>query len=205
MVPFSKTCSAVGEGRPMLKPLVACLFAIAFTMPGCGKTEPPAPAPPPDKGLRAGQPAPEIEGIDLDGSPITLSEFRGKVVALSFWANWCRYCVELFPHEKLLVEELRDHPFVLLGANGDEPLAAAKKAQEKHQLPWRSIYVEGAEGPIAAQYGVSVWPTIYLIDAKGTIRYRFEGASPQAVERAIRALLREMGEEGAKAQRITKQ
>jgi len=176
----------------MLKPLFASLLAVAFTMPGCGKNDPPPGLP---RAPRAGQPAPEIVGVDLDGEPIKLSDYRGKVVALSFWANWCKYCVELFPHEKQLVEEFREQPFVLLGANGDEPITLAKKAQEKYQLPWRSFYLDGPEGPIPTQWGVNGWPTIFLIDAKGILRYRFEAAAPQSVERAIRTLLREMESE----------
>jgi len=192
MVPLSKIRFAAGEGRPMLKPLFASLLAVAFTMPGCGKNEPPPRLPQSPSGPRAGQPAPEIVGVDLDGEPIRLSDYRGKVVALSFWANWCKYCVELFPHEKQLVEEFHDQPFVLLGANGDESIIVAKKTQEKHQLPWRSIFLEGPDGPIPTQWGVGGWPTIFLIDAKGILRYRFEAAPPQSVERAIRGLLREM-------------
>jgi thiol-disulfide isomerase/thioredoxin len=179
----------------MLKPLFASLLAVAFSMPGCGKNDPPsgAPsAPAATRGPRAGQPAPDIVGVDLDGEPMKLSDSRGKVVALSFWANWCKPCRDLLPHEKELAHEFKDQPFVILGVNGDDPMDVAKLAQEKHQLPWRSFYADGPFGPIPTQWDLAGWPTIVLIDAKGIVRFRFESPTPQTVERATRTLLREM-------------
>lgn len=191
MVRFSKSPVAVGEGRLMLKPLFASLFALALTMPGCGKSDAPPARPPAPSHPLIGQTAPEIDGIDLDGAPMKLSDFRGKVVALSFWANWCPPCRSLFPHEKELVEKFRDQPFVLLGVNGDETREAGKKAHTRNALTWRSFYFGDQGGPIPEQWSVGGWPTIYVIDATGKIRYRFEGPQPAAVDRAVNGLLRE--------------
>jgi hypothetical protein len=73
----------------MLRPLFASLFAFLITMPGCGKNEPgSAPVDLKDGFARGADPAPEFEAVDLEGKPGKLSDFRGKVVALSFWAEW---------------------------------------------------------------------------------------------------------------------
>lgn len=172
----------------MVKPLFASLFAVALTLPGCPKADRAA-APV----AKLNQPAPEIAGCDLDGTPMTLSEFRGKVVAISFWANWCGHCRDLFPHEKEIVEKYKERPFVLLGVNADDAREDAKAVQEKNRLTWRSFHIGDPAGPIPAQWNVQGWPTIYLIDATGRVRYRFEGKQPANVDRAIDQLLREMG------------
>ena len=54
--------------------------------------------------LAVGKPAPEIEGVDLDGKPSKLSDYRGKVVVLVFWGSWCGPCMEQVPHERDLAE-----------------------------------------------------------------------------------------------------
>jgi hypothetical protein len=78
------------KGRPMLRPLFASLFAFLITMPGCGKNEPQGTAPVDLKEsfARGAELAPDFQAVDLEGVPGKLSDFRGKVVALSFWAEW---------------------------------------------------------------------------------------------------------------------
>ena len=63
--------------------------------------------------------APDIEGDDFDGTRFKLSDYRGKVVAVSFWASWCKPCRELIPHERAIVERFQGRNFVLLGVNID--------------------------------------------------------------------------------------
>jgi cytochrome oxidase Cu insertion factor (SCO1/SenC/PrrC family) len=63
------------------------LLALAFTMGSCGKTQKTS-TPSAGQGLQIGQPAPEIEGNDLDGQPFKLSDYRGQIVVLAFWGDW---------------------------------------------------------------------------------------------------------------------
>jgi hypothetical protein len=100
----------------------------------------------------------------------------------------------MYPHERSLVERMKAKPFVLLGVNSDQDRAALKEVVKREQITWRSFWNGGMAGPIPSQYGVRAWPTLFLIDAKGIIRHKWEGApSARVLDDAIEALLGEVG------------
>jgi Thioredoxin-like len=77
----------------------------------------------------------------------------------------------MYPHERSLVKRLEDKPFALLGINSDRDRQELKETLKKEQITWRSWWDGGStEGPIATQWNVSGWPTIYVIDHRGVIR-----------------------------------
>lgn len=122
--------------------------------------------------LSPGKPAPETKGVDADGNAFSLADYRGKVVVLRFWGDWCPACRAMYPYERDLVKEYAGRRFALVGVNSDE-LDTMREAQERAQLNWRSFH-DGPTtyGPIAETYRVGQWPTIVVIDAEGVIRYR---------------------------------
>ena len=124
--------------------------------------------------LQLGMSVPEIEGVDLDGTPLQLSEFQGQVVVLSFWGDWCESCRNLYDEKKQLVDHMRGRPFVLIGVNSDHNLNRAQSVVKEKELNWRSFWngEEGAGGPISSLWNVSRWPTLYVIDHEGVIRDR---------------------------------
>lgn len=123
--------------------------------------------------LAIGKPAPEIEGKDVDGRAMKLSDSRGKVVVLVFWGSWCGPCMAQVPHERLLAERMRGRPFVLVGVNSDEDREALKATIGREKITWRSWFDDGrAGGPIARRWNVSSWPTVYVLDPRGVIRAR---------------------------------
>ncbi|MCB9914908.1 MAG: redoxin domain-containing protein [Planctomycetes bacterium] len=79
----------------------------------------------------------------------------------------------MYPHERSLVDEMKDQPFALIGVNSDD-LERAKKAVADNKLNWRSFQNEpsGAKRAISADWYVSGWPTIVVLDAEMKIRYR---------------------------------
>ena len=96
----------------------------------------------------------------------------------------------MYPHERSLVKKLAGEPFVLLGVNSD-PKENLKKALEEKDLTWRSWWDGGdTSGPIATRWNVSGWPTIYVLDHEGVIRYK--NVRGGAMDEAVEALLAEM-------------
>ncbi|HWE39063.1 MAG TPA: TlpA disulfide reductase family protein [Isosphaeraceae bacterium] len=145
-----------------------------------------------------GRPAPEIVGEDVDGRPLRLSDFRGKVVLLSFWAVWCPLCRGTLPYERSLVERLRGKPFVLLGVNGDALRNRPRQLAARGEVTWRCWFDGGDNGPIARAWHVRPWPAVFLIDARGVIRYRRvrRRLDEAALDEAIDLLVAEVGVEG---------
>jgi thiol-disulfide isomerase/thioredoxin len=145
-------------------------------------------------GIRArgiGAPAPAMDGVDLEGRQMTLADFRGKVVVVSFWATWCSPCMKLIPHERSLLERFKDKPFAIVGVNGDREPEELRKALAKTEIPWRSFRDErpGKE-LISGEWKVSAWPTLYLIDHEGVIRKRWVGTpGDEALDREVGRLM----------------
>jgi thiol-disulfide isomerase/thioredoxin len=136
--------------------------------------------------LAVGQPAPDIIGEDLAGQPMKLSEFRGRVVVVNFWATWCGPCMALVPHERELVKRLAGKPFILVGVNGDEERDKARQAEKREKMTWRSWWDGGKEGATANRWNVRGWPAIYVIDRQGIIRHKWnESPGIEPLEKAI--------------------
>jgi thiol-disulfide isomerase/thioredoxin len=137
-------------------------------------------------GATVGALAPELEGTSTSGQPLKLSDYRGKVVLLDFWATWCGPCVALIPHEKELVERMKGRPFVFIGVSADRDRDDLQEFLAKNNLPWPNIFDEGQK--LGHAWRVEFLPTIFLIDADGVIRHKFIGATKEldaAVERLV--------------------
>jgi thiol-disulfide isomerase/thioredoxin/dienelactone hydrolase len=124
-----------------------------------------------------GKAAPEIAGIDLDDRPITLSEYRGRVVLLNFWATWCMPCMKLIPHELELAARFQGQPFTIVGVNCDTEIEKARAAVALTKMTWRSFRDHTDQGrAITSFWNVLGYPTLYLLDHHGIIRKRWVGA-----------------------------
>src|SRR5437867_10274624 len=96
----------------------------------------------------------------------------------------------MYPHERSLVKRLEGKPFALLGINSD-PKARLRQAMKKENITWRSWWDGGSTGgPIAKAWNVDSWPTTYVLDPKGVIRYR--DVRERGMDKAVDALLAEL-------------
>ena len=95
----------------------------------------------------------------------------------------------MYPHERSLVKRLANEPFALIGVNSD-PKEKVLSALERENITWRSYWDGGnTSGPIASRWNVRGWPTIYVLDQKGVIRYK--GVRGTAMDKAVDTLLAE--------------
>lgn len=140
--------------------------------------------------LAIGQPAPEVINKNLDDKTVKLSDLKGKVVVLDIWATWCGPCRAMIPHEREMVEKLKDKPFTLVSISADEEKETLTNFLAKEKMPWTHWW-SGSSGGILEDWDVQYYPTIYVIDAKGIIRHKdLRGAE---LEKAVEALLAEAG------------
>ena len=97
----------------------------------------------------------------------------------------------MYPHERSLVKRLQNEPFALIGVNSDKDLEKLRPRMEEENITWRSFWngPEGTGGPISAQWNVHGWPTIYVLDKQGVIR--FKNVRGEAMDEAVDELLAE--------------
>jgi thiol-disulfide isomerase/thioredoxin len=141
------------------------------------------------RNLQVGKIIPDLQSEDLDGKKVKLSDFRGKIVVLDVWATWCGPCKAMIPHERELVEKMKGKSFVLLSVSCDEKKETLTKFLEKEEMPWAHWW-DGRGGPVTKAIHLRYYPTIYVLDSKGTIRYK--GVRGEDMDKAIETLLKEL-------------
>ena len=95
----------------------------------------------------------------------------------------------MYPHERSLVKKLENQPFALIGVNSDSSIEKLREVKKRESITWRSFYDGSTNGPISTRWGVRGWPTIFVIDHEGVIRYK--NVRGERMEEAVMALLEE--------------
>ncbi len=96
----------------------------------------------------------------------------------------------MYPHERSLVEKHPADQFAIVGVNSESTIEAARDAVKKNNLTWKNFYDGGTSGPISTRWNVKGWPTTYVIDSSGVIRYK--DVRGDDLDAAIEALLAEL-------------
>lgn len=147
--------------------LISPVFLLGFLLLGaCRGSAPP----------QLGQPAPAFTLPSLaDGSPVSLDQFRGKVVLLSFFASWCPACRAEIPFLQAAWEEARDEGIVFLivdiGEEGPEQVTQFMK-ERGVTIP----VVMNQTGDVATAYNIQTLPTTFILDKEGVVRSITVGA-----------------------------
>ena len=119
-------------------------------------------------------PAPEITLTPLSGPPVTLADFRGRVVMLNFYATWCPPCLAEIPSLARLSREYGEEKLVIIGIS-DEDAATIRGHASTRDIPYRLVSGSGWPAPFDQ---ISAVPTTFLVDREGIIRRRIVGARP---------------------------
>ena len=135
----------------------------------------------------AGNPASELELTDLGGQPVSVSDAKGKVLLIDFWATNCPPCLAEFPKLKQLYADYHEQGFEVVGLSLDESRDNVEAFQARAQLPWRLV-VEAEQVQLAREkYRVRTIPSLFLIGRDGHIAHvDLKGNDlRQAVERCL--------------------
>jgi peroxiredoxin len=112
--------------------------------------------------------APDFTLKDLDGNPVKLSDYRGKIVILNFWAVWCKYCKLEMPDLNELDKELKKGTdAVILAVDVQESADTVKNYLTSNSIGLKALLDE--DGSVAQSYGVSGYPTTFAINPDGSV------------------------------------
>ena len=173
---------------PARVPLLFALLAVALT--GCQRSEKEELLFKSDERYlpMVGKPTPPLKFKALDGREVDLEKLRGKVVLLDFWATWCPPCLEEIPNVRAAYERFHKEGLEIVGISFDADRQRLEDVVKRENLPWPQ-YFDGAgkEAAPGKTFGIRHWPTMWLLDRNGVVRYISAGAG---LEGKIAALLK---------------
>ena len=118
--------------------------------------------------------SPQLSLADLGGKTHSLSDYRGQVVLVNFWASWCAPCILEMPDMQRLKEKLSGRPFMILAVNVRESPGTIWKFLSRVKVDFTLL--RDSDGQATRDWEVRVYPTSFLVDGKGEIRYIARGA-----------------------------
>lgn len=118
-------------------------------------------------------PAPDFTLKDLDGKTVKLSDYKGKVVMINFWASWCGPCRQEMPLLETMAKDLEKAGFVLLGVNLDEEVDDAKEFLESTPVTFTVLL--NPDQSVAELYKNEAMPSSYFVDRDGNLAYLHKG------------------------------
>jgi thiol-disulfide isomerase/thioredoxin len=120
--------------------------------------------------LAVGAVFPTFKEQDLDGQPLDLAAYRGKVVLIDFWATWCGPCVAELPHVLAAYEKYHAKGFDIIGISLDKDRAKLTAFIKEKNMAWRHYFDGlGWENKVSTRYGIDSIPATFLLDKEGRI------------------------------------
>lgn len=142
-----------------------------------------------------GNAAPKLEGEMLSGETFKLSDMKGEVVVLDFWASWCGPCMKTMPAVDAAVSEVGGGKAKLYAVNLEEPAERAQAALVRLNL--QTPVVLDSDGVAAQRFQATAIPQTVIVDRKGVVRYVFVGGGNAVID-SFKKALQEIIEEGDK-------
>ncbi len=139
-----------------------------------------------------GSPAAEFSLASLAGGPVSLSQYKGNVVLINFWATWCGPCQQEMPLLDQMYKKYKPAGFTLLGVNVDKDAPPVKDLLTRKPVSF-PVLLDPANA-VSRTYHVADMPSSVIIDRKGTVRYIHRGYHPgdeNEYQDRIRQLIRE--------------
>ena len=146
----------------ILRMALLCLIVLASALSGAA-----------DLKLWPGGPTPGLELQELDGRGHRLTDYRGKVVLVNFWATWCVPCRDEMPSIQHLKEKLAGRPFEVLAVNLDEPEARVRKFLTQIKVDFTVLL--DPEKKVARAWDARILPASFVVGPDGRIRYSLVG------------------------------
>lgn len=137
-------------------------------------------------------PAPDFSLQSLDGSTVRLSDLKGQVVLINFWATWCAPCREEMPLLDAIYQKYNRLGVELLGINVEDDASGARKYLNETPVTFPILF--DPDGRVSKQYQVKAMPSTILVDRHGNVRHIHYGYKPgyeNDYQDQIRALVRE--------------
>jgi peroxiredoxin len=120
--------------------------------------------------------APDFSLPARDGGKVQLSELKGEVVMINFWASWCGPCRQEMPLLEQIQEKYQPLGFTLLGVNVEPDSAEAERFLKNVQVSFPILF--DRENSVSARFGVEAMPSSVLIDREGNVRHVHRGYKP---------------------------
>ncbi|GDY23674.1 hypothetical protein LBMAG56_50210 [Verrucomicrobiota bacterium] len=120
--------------------------------------------------MAVGKQFPDFAEKDLEGKPLSIAGYKGKVLLVDFWATWCGPCIRELPNVKTTYEKYQGKGFDILGISLDSDKDKLTGFLAKNEMPWKQFFDgQGWKNKLAQQYGINSIPATYLLDASGKV------------------------------------
>jgi thiol-disulfide isomerase/thioredoxin len=134
--------------------------------------------------LGVGKSFPDFSAKDLEGNPLSIAKFKGKVVLVDFWATWCGPCITELPHVLAAYKKHHDRGFEIIGISLDEDREKLTGFLKERGMTWPQFFDgKGWETKLAKDYGINSIPATFLLDGEGKVIAK--GLRGEALETAV--------------------
>jgi peroxiredoxin len=161
----------------MMKPAVAATVVyLMMALVGIGGAAAPDALPVAERNVvKLGEPAPNFQLRDINGRLVALSDMRGKVVLLNFWATWCGPCRVEMPAMEELYRTFQRKDFEILAVSTDaQGVAVTRPFQQENHLTFPILH--DADYRVGLAYGARSLPMTFMVDRQGIVRHQIFGA-----------------------------